>query len=81
MMAVEQKSVKRAWLRKYRLQNDFTATQVAEKCGISRGHYSMIENGLKNPSMKLAVNLGMVLGFDPVFFMNERRDEYESTTV
>ncbi len=44
---------------------------VAEKAGISRVYYTMIENGTKCPAPKVAKNLAKVLGIEwTIFFEN-----------
>lgn len=62
----------RYWLKQYRRQNGLTAAEVAKKCSITRGHYSMIENGHKEPSPALAKQISLTLGFDCTYFIQER---------
>ena len=40
-----------ARLRKARLASGLTQAEVAKKAGINDNHYSLIERGIKNPSL------------------------------
>lgn len=42
----------------------FTQSQFSALVGISRSHYSQIETGEKNPSLKLALNIKRALNYD-----------------
>lgn len=48
----------------------FTQRQLSALVGTSRSHYSQIETGEKNPSLKLALNIKRALNYDgdDIFF-------------
>ncbi len=50
-------------LKKMREAKQLTQTQVAEAVGIARESYTNIENGVRRPSVKVAMRLGDVLDF------------------
>lgn len=52
----------RHWLVSYR--GELTHEEVAKLVGIKRQYYSMIENGERTPSVKVAKSLSEILGFD-----------------
>lgn len=54
----------RKWLRERRKQKSLTQQQVAIAVHITQPAYGMIEKGKRNPSVKLAKEIGKVLGFD-----------------
>ncbi len=39
--------------------------EIARRVGVSRQFYSMVENGVKNPSLEVALRIADVLGADP----------------
>jgi len=39
--------------------------EIARRVGVSRQFYSMVENGVKNPSLEVAFRIADVLGADP----------------
>lgn len=61
--------MKRDWLIKAR--GDFTHEEVANRAGIKRQYYSMIECGTRNPSVAVAKKIGAVLGFEWTLFFEE----------
>ena len=58
------KKTTRQWLKDLRLQKGLTQTQVAEKGNFARTYYTMVENGVRTPSVKMAKDIGEVLEFD-----------------
>lgn len=52
---------RREWLHKARKDKGFTAQIVADRVGISRSHYSMIENGFSSPSISTAARIAYIL--------------------
>ena len=52
------------------LRNEKKLSQdsVAKAAGISRAYYTMIENGTKNPSPKVAQKIAQLLGFKWTIF-------------
>lgn len=51
-------------LKGLREAKHMTQGQVADAVGIARESYTNIENGIRNPSVKVARRLGSVLEFD-----------------
>lgn len=52
-------------------------THVATEAGITQQQYSHIERGLRRPSVKTAMNISKVLGFDWTIFFpttDERKE-------
>lgn len=58
--------MKRKNLVKFRIDHNLTSTQMAEKLGFSRVHYSNIETGKKDPTF------GFMQKFEETF-----KDQYE----
>jgi putative transcriptional regulator len=44
-------------IKQIRLKNHWTQQYVADKVGITKSAYSNIENGNRNPSLKVAIQL------------------------
>lgn len=54
----------REWLKKIRLEKQFTMKTLSLKAGISECYYSQIENGVRDCPVKTAKKIAEVLGFD-----------------
>ena len=52
------------WLKSRRKELGFTQNQIAKLSGIKQGYYTQIENGVRNPSVRLAKKLGEILGVE-----------------
>ncbi len=63
----------RNWIYNIRIESGLTQKEVAEKCGISQGYYSMIENGERGRLIpfKTAQKIADVLKF-PVDRFNQK---------
>ena len=48
---------------------------VATAAGIKQGYYSMLENGLRIPSVRVAMKIGKELGLDWRMFFEENKEE------
>ncbi|MBO8164513.1 MAG: helix-turn-helix transcriptional regulator [Brevibacillus sp.] len=59
----------RKWL--VEMRGELTQEQVAKQIGISRGAYSNIENGKRDPSVSMAKRIASVLGFDWMLFFQD----------
>ncbi|MBR3544706.1 MAG: helix-turn-helix transcriptional regulator [Oscillospiraceae bacterium] len=57
-----------------------TQAQVAAEIGIARESYTNIENGVRKPSVKVAMRLGAVLGFDWVEIYADDDDQQGGCT-
>lgn len=64
-------------LKRVREENQLTAQDVAERVGITKGYYSMIENGKRGLSYPIAVKIAEVFGMKPdeIFFEHEFTNE------
>ena len=56
----------RSILKKERLKNNLTHQELADKAGISRVHYTQIENNSNNkkPSLDVALSIKRALNYD-----------------
>ena len=63
-MARAKVSDTRDWLKDLRKEKGLTVRKIAPLLGISFSHYNDIENGRRNPSLKLAVKMSDFLEFD-----------------
>lgn len=62
----------RTWLKQMRTEKNLTQEKIAEKAGIERAYYTMIETGNRNPSVNVAKSIASVLGVNwTIFFENE----------
>lgn len=53
-----------------------TQQQVAERAGMNRAYYTMIETGIRRPSPEVAMRLGKALDFDWTrFYEPEKQTE------
>ncbi|MBC9808150.1 helix-turn-helix transcriptional regulator [Carnobacterium maltaromaticum] len=59
------------WLAEIREKNNLTQKTIADKAGIARTTYSSIEQGRRNPSVKNAMRIAEVLGFDWTIFFKK----------
>lgn len=59
---------KRIWLKEYRSNKKLTGRAAAKEIGISHNYLFEIENGLRNPSGKLAHKIAEFYGFDMSIF-------------
>ena len=59
----------RVKLRKLREAQGYTQQKFSEELGISRTHYTQVETGAKQPSLKLALKIKRKLGYygDDIF--------------
>lgn len=65
----------RTWLKELRIQRKMTQNEVAIQAGIERAYYTMIEQGYRSPSVKVAKDIGSVLGFDWTIFFENKSNE------
>lgn len=52
-------------LKQIREENQMTIQEIANEIGISKGYYSMIENGKRGLSYNLAVKIAQVFNMKP----------------
>lgn len=53
----------RHWLKQIRNEKGLTQTEVAKRGNFARSYYTMVENGVRNPSVKMAKDISKVLKF------------------
>lgn len=58
----------REWLKKKRIEAGFTQEKVANKAGIARTTYAMIEQGKREPSVAVAAKIAKALKFNWTIF-------------
>ncbi len=63
----------RDWLVDAR--GELTHEEVANQVGIKRQYYSMIENGSRDPSVKVAKKIAAVLNVDWTLFFRDKGNE------
>lgn len=59
--------MKRINLKLFRIKNDFTQQQMADKLGISKSHYTALELGKVNPSVQLLDKFSKEFEYDDVW--------------
>lgn len=67
----------RKWLKEIREYKGLTQEQVAILSGISRSHYTHIEQGNKTPSVEVAKSIAKTLKFNWVLFFENNSSSKE----
>ena len=67
--------MKRNWLEDIRKQRGMTQQEVADKSGMTRPHYTMIEIGARDPSVSVAMKIAKTLGFRWTKFFEEKGND------
>lgn len=65
----------REWLKEKRDILGVSQNEVASNCSITRAYYTTIENGTRNPSVKVAMSIASFLGFNWIYFFEEKGNE------
>jgi len=52
-------------LRTYRIKNQLSQEELAEKSGLHRTYISGLERGIRNPSITIVARLAEALGIEP----------------
>jgi len=67
--------MKRKKLKELRKKYDLSVKDIANTVGISTSHYYKIEEGIRNPTLKIAKKIAEILGenVDEVFFWKRIR--------
>ncbi|KHO63277.1 putative transcriptional regulator [Thermoanaerobacter sp. YS13] len=65
--------MRRKKLKELRKKYDLSVKDIANTVGISTSHYYKIEEGIRNPTLKIAKKIAEILGenVDEVFFEKE----------
>lgn len=64
--------MKREWLIEKRNSLGLTQQQVADNSGIERAYYTMIERGLRTPSVTASKAIATTLNFEWTYFFEEK---------
>ena len=67
--------IKRDWMKKYRKERKINTREVAEHFGISSTHYNDIENGRRNPSVELTLEMAKYFNV-PIEMLLEDRTKF-----
>ncbi len=62
-------------LKQMRLQCGFTQEELADRCDLTKGYISQLENDLTSPSIATLVDLLVALGSDLKNFFSEENDD------
>ena len=62
-------------LKRLRLQCGLTQEELADRCELTKGYISQLENNLTSPSIATLMDILAVLGSDLKSFFNEEVDE------
>lgn len=65
----------RKWLKVLRTNKGLTQQNVADRSKIERSYYTMIEAGNRTPSVQVAKDIALVIGFDWTLFFEEDSNE------
>ncbi len=65
----------RSWLVTARESFNMSHEDVAEKAKITRQYYGMIENGQRDPSVKVAQRLGEILNVNWTIFFESKSNK------
>jgi putative transcriptional regulator len=63
---------KRLWLKELRAEKNLKTREIAEVFGISFQHYNDIENGRRNPSIELSMQMAKYFGVALELFFEDR---------
>lgn len=55
------------YLKKYRLDNNLTQEEMAQKVGTSQSYYCQLETGQKKPGIPMVDKIAKALGLEPSF--------------
>ncbi|NLY11817.1 MAG: helix-turn-helix transcriptional regulator [Firmicutes bacterium] len=61
-------------LFKARMRSKLTQAEVAKAVGISRSHYTLIENGKRNPSLEVALRIANKVNCDVRHMFGEDKE-------
>lgn len=64
--------VKRTWMKEARKKLGLNCREIAEIFGISYQHYNDVENGRRNPSIELSMEMAKFFKLPIELFLKER---------
>lgn len=70
-------STTRAWLKKIRDKQGLSQGDVAGNSNIERPYYTMIEQGKRNPSVKVAKDIADTLNFNWTIFFSDNCNDMQ----
>lgn len=62
-------------IKKLRLQRGLTQEELAERCELTKGYISQLENDLASPSIATLVDILSILGVTPASFFSDEKEE------
>lgn len=69
-------------IKKYRLQNEMTLSELAEKAGIAKSYLSSIERNIQsNPSISFLEKIASVLQVNVHVLLEDERDEAKTVEL
>lgn len=66
--------MKREWLKAARKEKELTLVKLAEEIGCSFNYLSDLENGRRDPSLKMAAKLAKALEFNVILFFEDQEE-------
>jgi putative transcriptional regulator len=64
--------IKREWLKKLRKDKKIKTREIAQTLGVSFQHYNDIENGRRNPSIELSLEIARYFDIPVEQFLEDR---------
>jgi len=64
--------IKREWLKKLRKDKKIKTREIAQTLGVSFQHYNDIENGRRNPSIELSLEIAKYFDVSVEQFLEDR---------
>jgi putative transcriptional regulator len=64
--------IKREWLKKLRKDKKIKTREIAQTLGVSFQHYNDIENGRRNPSIELSLEIARYFDVPVEQFLEDR---------
>lgn len=65
--------MERQWLKQIRKKRKISQSEIARKLNKTQACYCQIENGTRNPTVKLAQQIAEILDFDWTLFFPEKK--------
>ena len=56
-----------AYLKKYRMNHNYSQKEMANKLETSQGYYSLLETGVKQPGIQMIDRIAKLLEMEPGF--------------
>ena len=59
-------------LKKFRIDLGLKSKEMADKLGVTRGYYSQLENGKKDPTFGLMEDFSKLFNYDDIWFLFQK---------